>query len=123
MGRFTATFDGGIVAEPERIGKDGQGVGFPVYVHEQRKNKDTDAYEDTGNTSKIQVALWGDLAAADVRYGDIVEIDASLHEREYEKKDGSKGRQLETQFVNSIVLKYRKGGEPTGATDASDVPW
>lgn len=123
MGRFTATFDGGIVAEPERIGKDGQGVGFPVYVHEQRKNNETNTYEDTGNTSKIQVALWGDLAASDVRYGDIVEIDASLHEREYEKKDGSKGRQLETQFVNSVIVKYRKGGEPTGAADGSDVPW
>jgi single-stranded DNA-binding protein len=123
MGRFNAVFDGGVVAEPERIGKEGTGLGFPVYIHEQRKNKDTGDYEDTGNTAKIQVALWGDLADEDVRYGDIVEVDASLTEREYEKKDGSKGRQLQTAWVNSVVVKYRKGAEAVAASGSEGLPW
>jgi single-stranded DNA-binding protein len=125
LSRFNATFDGGVVAEPERIGKDGNGLKLVVYVNEERKNKDTGDYEKTGNVSKIQVALWGDLANEDVRYGDLVEVDASLTEHEYEKQDGSKGRQLQTTWVNSIVVKWRKGEGAVAASSSADsgLPW
>jgi single-stranded DNA-binding protein len=129
MGRFNATFDGAVVAEPESFeAGNSTGLKFPVYVNEQRKNRDTDKYEDTGNVSKIQVTLWNDqINGVDVRKGDIVEVDASLHEREYEGKNG-KGRSLETQFVNSVVVKWRKEGEPVAAGGFAsggpeETPW
>lgn len=124
ISKFNAVFSGGVVAEPEAIGKDGSGLSLAVYVNEERKNKDTGSYEKTGNVAKIQVALWGDLAKEDIRYGDLVEIDASLTEREYEKKDGSKGRQLQTSWVNSVVVKWRKGEEQPAAaySGANEAP-
>lgn len=122
MSKFNAVFSGGVVAEPEAF-EAGQshGLKFPVYVNEQRKNRDTGSYEDTGNVSKIQVTLWNDQAdALDVRKGDIVEVDATLREREYDRKDGGKGRSLETGFVNSVVTVYRKDGAPRA--DAGFIP-
>lgn len=127
MGNFVAEFDGSVVAEPEEFtAGNSKGLRFPVYVNERRKNRDTEEYEDTGNVSKIQVTLWNDLAEnTDVRFHDIVEVKASLTEREYEGKNG-KGRQLQTTFVNSVTLKYRAADSASqGAKeeDLSDLPW
>lgn len=107
MGRVNAVFDGAIVAEPERVAN-GKGLQFPVYVRDQNKNRDTGNYEDSGDTTKIRVTLWGDVAdefAGEIGKGDIVSVDASLVEREGEKRDGSgKWRSLQTKFVNSVTI-------------------
>jgi hypothetical protein len=60
--------------------------------------------------TKIRVTLWGDLADSDIQQGDIVEVTATLYERAYEGKNGP-GRALETDWVDSIVVKYRKDGD------------
>lgn len=124
MSKFVATFDGAVVAEPEKFeAGSNHGVRFPVYVNERKKDQATGDYKDTGNTAKIKVTLWNDLADnTEVYKNDIVEIAASLTEREYDKKDGTKGRELVTTFVDSLVLKYRKEGAAPAADD-SDLPW
>lgn len=119
MGRFSATFDGGVVAEPEAFtAGSSHGIHFPVYVNHERKNRETDKYEKTGETSKIRVTLWGDAADdADIRKSDIVEVTGTVKEREFTRKDGTEGRQIETEFVDSIVVKYRREDSQPASSD------
>lgn len=119
MSQVKATFSGGVVAEPERREAGGSNLlQFPVYVNHQRKNKDTDQYEDTGDVTKIRVTLWRDAADnADIRKGDIVEVVATLVEKEFPKNDGTTGRSLQTDYVESVTLKWRKNdGGASGAS-------
>jgi len=111
MAQFKATFDGGIVADPETKEVGGNKVlEFPVYVNHSKKNKDTQQYEPTGDVTKVRVSLWRDDALKDFQKGDIVAITAQVVEKEFKKRDGSEGRQLQTSFVESIELKWRKEG-------------
>lgn len=110
MSQIKATFTGGIVAEPEAAStpSGASRLSFPVYVNHTKKNKDTGAYDKTGDVSKVRVTLWGELAAnADVQKGDLVEIVATLVEKEFNKKDGTVGRSLQTDYVESVVVKAR----------------
>lgn len=122
MAQLKAQFSGGVVADPEHKTLGGHdALQFPVYINHSKKVNGE--YVDSGDVTKIRVTLWGDMAGEDIRKGDIVEIDGTLVEKEWEKQDGSKGRALQTEFVNSIVRKYRKpegggnsgGGSPSGS--------
>jgi len=52
--------------------------------------------------------LWRDLADTDIQKGDLVEVVATLIEKEFDKKDGTVGRSLQTDYVESVVVKHRK---------------
>lgn len=110
MSRINAVFTGNVVAEPTR--KDINGVAlleFPVYVNHTKKNRDSGEYEKTGDTSKIRVSAWRDLAdSLDVQMGDLVEVHGSLVEKEFQKQDGTAGRSLQTDYIESVVVKHRK---------------
>lgn len=114
MSQIKATFTGGIVAEPERREVAGAPLlEFPVYVNHTKKNRDTGEFDKTGDVSKIKVTLWRDLAeATDVRKGDLVEVSATLIEKEFDKKDGTKGRSLQTDWVEHVIVKHRKDDAP-----------
>lgn len=118
MSQIKATFSGGVVADPESRQAGGADLlEFPVYVNHQRKDKDTGDYVPTGETSKIRVTLWRELSETDIQKGDIVEIVGTLKEVEFDKKDGTRGRQLQTDYVESAVVKWRKdGGASSGAS-------
>jgi single-stranded DNA-binding protein len=125
MSQVKAVFTGGIVADPvaKQVGQSNL-LEFPVYVNHTKKNKDTGEYEQTGDTTKVKVTLWRDLADnTDVQKGDLVEISATIVEKEFTKKDGTTGRQLQTDWVESVVVKHRKqGGHPAGTGfDDGDV--
>lgn len=112
MSQIKATFTGSVVAEPERREVGGNPVlEFPVYVNHARKDKDSGSYVKTGDVSKIRVTLWRDLAAEDIQMGDLVEIDGTLIEKEFDKKDGTKGRQLQTEWINGVTVKARRAAE------------
>lgn len=118
MSQVKATFSGNIVAAPDlRETPNGASLlEFPVYVNHTKKNRDTGEYEKTGDTTKIRVTLWGELANdTDVQQGDLVEITATLVEKEFDKKDGTQGRSLQTDWVESVVVKYRKDSATTTA--------
>lgn len=120
MAQFKATFDGGIVADPETKEVAGNKVlEFPVYINHSKKNKDTEQYEKTGDVTKVRVSLWRDDALKDFQKGDIVQITAQVVEKEFKKRDGTDGRQLQTSFVESIELKWRKEGAAPAAQQAA----
>lgn len=119
MAQVTAQFSGSVVAEPESKQVGPGLLEFPVYVNDQNRNKETGEYEDSGQVTKIRVKLWADLSGEDIRKGDIVEVDAVILEREYDRNDGSKGRSLETKFVNSIVVKYRRDNSSAPAQSSA----
>jgi len=116
MSRISAVFTGNVVAEP--TAKDVGGTTlkeFPVYVNHAKKDKDSGEYVKTGDTSKIRVTLWRDLANTDIQMGDLVEIHGTIIEKEFDKKDGTPGRSLQTDWIESVVVKYRKDVDSDGA--------
>ena len=115
MSQMKATFSGNIVADPERREAGGSNLlEFPVYVNHTKKDRDSGEYVKTGDVSKVRVTLWRDMADTDVLKGDLVEVVATLVEKEFSKKDGTQGRSLQTDYVESVVVKHRKE-EPVGA--------
>ena len=120
MSRINAVFSGNVVAEPTK--KDINGtplMEFPVYVNHTKKNRDSGEYEKTGDTSKIRVTVWRDLAESlDVKMGDLVEVNGTLVEMEFQKQDGTVGRSLQTDYIESVVVKYRKDEGSTIAVDS-----
>lgn len=115
MSQIKATFSGNIVADPERREAGGAPLlEFPVYVNHTKKDKDSQEYVKTGDVSKVRVTLWRDMSGTDLRKGDLVEVIATLVEKEFPKKDGTQGRSLQTDYVESVVVKHRKE-EPVGA--------
>lgn len=101
------TISGRVVAEPELKEVNGYTIlNFPLYDNEQRKDKETGEYKDTGKTLKLRVSLFGDLANEwqHLKKGSVVEIQGSITEEEFTKKDGTPGRQLVTTFVNDVRL-------------------
>lgn len=122
MSQIKATFSGSVVAEPEKKDVAGNSVlEFPVYVNHSKKNRDTGDYEPTGEVSKIRVTLWREKAEmSDIQKGDIVEVVATIIERNFTKRDGSEGRQLQTDYVESVVVKYRKDGKPKAQMSPDD---
>lgn len=120
MSRINAVFSGNVVAEPTK--KDINGtplMEFPVYVNHTKKNRDSGEYEKTGDTSKIRVTVWRDLAESlDVKMGDLVEVNGTLVEKEFQKQDGTVGRSLQTDYIESVVVKYRKDEGSTIAVDS-----
>lgn len=112
MSQIKATFTGAVVADPEhgQTPTGAQFVKFPVYVNHSKKNKESGEYVKTGDVSKITVTLWGDKTATDIKMGDVVEVTATLVEKEWDKRDGSKGRRIQTDYVESTTVKFTKSG-------------
>ena len=118
------TISGGVVAAPEfkKISDTFRVLEFPLYDNQRRKNKDTGEYENTGNVVKMKVILKNDLADTwngKLGMGDIVEVSGTFTEREYERKDGAKGRALETDWVETVEVKFSKSA--AAAEDADPV--
>lgn len=119
MSQIKVTFSGNVVAEPERKNVAGNSVlEFPVYVNHTKKNRDTGNYEPTGDVSKIRVSLWREKAEmSDVKQGDIVEVVGTIVEKNFTRRDGTEGRSIQTDWVDSVVVKYRKGSQPGSNAD------
>lgn len=118
----SVTISGRVVAEPELREANGYTIlNFPLYDNEQRKDKNTGEYKDTGKTLKLRVSLFGDLAEAwqYLKKGSVVEIQGSITEEEFTKKDGTPGRQLVTTFVNEVRLIW----EPTEESSNDNGGW
>ena len=86
-------------------------------INHDKKNKDTGEYERTGDTTWVTVKLWGDRASEDYRKGDLVEFDGTIVEKAFTRKDGTEGRRLESDYVGSLVVKFRKDGAPIASEE------
>lgn len=132
---FNAEFTGNIVAEPSHGVAHTSGnrlLEFPVYINHAKKDKTTGEYVKTGQVSKIRVTVWGDLADnLDIHKGDLVTVKAGLVENKWENSDGSTGRSLQTTYVDSVVVKFKKDtpleaeqyNPETGAYNPEPVEW
>lgn len=121
---------GNIVAAPEdrRISDKFSILTFPVYANRRVKNRETGEYEnDPQGTTKLTIELKFDQREqwlGKLQKGDLVTVTGSFFEREYDKKDGSKGRQLQSDFVESVEVKFSKsGGNSAPAVDNDDAPF
>ena len=109
--QLKAVLTGNVTNEPEvrQVGAKGTNLKeLNIAVNHDKKNKDTGEYEKTGDTTWVQVNLWGDNAAGDFRKGDLVEFNGTLIEKRFPKKDGTEGRRLESDYVESLTVKFRK---------------
>lgn len=114
MSDIKATITGTVKADPtERQVGSRTVYDFPVYVKHTRKKRDSNTYEPTGDVSKIRVTVWGDNPG--VGYGDLVEVEANLVEREFTKRDGTPGRSLQTDWVKSVRVIRRSTFEKQAA--------
>lgn len=121
MSKIEAIITGNVVADPET-----RQVGqytvheFPVYVNHQKKDKDSGAWAKTGDVSKIRVSVWGDKPL--VKTGDLIKFNAALVEKTFAKKDGSEGRQLQTEYVGEITI-LGSAKKDSFTPDDSDIPF
>lgn len=122
MSQIKATFTGSVVAEPQRgtTPNGASNLQFPVYVNHARKNKESGTYVKTGDVSKVRVTLWGDLTSSDIQQGDLVEVTATIVEKQFKKRDGTDGRSIQTDWVESVTVKHRNQG-PLGAQPATNA--
>jgi single-stranded DNA-binding protein len=121
---------GRIVAEPEdkKLSDKFSILEFPLYSDRRIKNRDTGEWEsDPKGTTKLTVQLKFDQREqwlGKLQKGDLIVVNGSFFEREYDKKDGSKGRQLQSDFVESVEVKLSKsGGNSAPAVDNDDAPF
>jgi len=120
---------GNIVAAPEdrRISDKFSILTFPVYANRRVKNRETGEYEnDPQGTTKLTIELKFDQREqwlGKLNQGDLVTVTGSFFEREYDKKDGSKGRQLQSDFVESIEVKFSKSGNSAPVAATGEEPF
>jgi single-stranded DNA-binding protein len=107
---------GNITNEPrvQSIGTKGTALmELNVAVNHDRKNRDTGEYEKTGDTTWVLIKLWGAAAeeAQDedtYHKSDLIEFDGTIVEKHYKLSNGTEGRKLESDWVESLKVLYSK---------------
>lgn len=124
------TLEGRAVADPElKFTAGGKAVAsLRVAASESRKNADG-SWED-GDRLFVGVSVWeqaGEVVAEHVRKGDRVVVTGKLFEREYEKKDGTKGRSLEVKYATVAKIltapTAARVTAPAASTPDAFDPW
>lgn len=123
----------GYLSQDPRIGhtNSGRRVGNATVPHTPRKyNRDTSAWEDSGETLWVEATVWGD--AVDILEGlvkgDKVRVDGTPVLETFKRRDGSEGAKL-TLASASVALLERKSSresrqEPrTQANGVGGDPW
>jgi single-stranded DNA-binding protein len=106
-----AQFTGNVTNDPElkTVGaKNTPLKELNIAINHDKKNRDTGEYERTGDTTWVTVKLWGEAANQEIGKGDLVEFDGTIVEKHFQRKDGTEGRRLESDYVASVVVKYSK---------------
>lgn len=113
--QLKAEFTGNVTNEPEvqLIGaKETPLQELRVAINHDRKNKDTGEYEKTGDVTWVTVKLWGSLAEdQEFEKGDLVRFSGTLANKKWKNGEGST---LESEWVESIDLVYRKETDLAG---------
>lgn len=113
--QFKAQFTANVTNQPEirEVGaKNTPLKELNLAVNHDKKNKETGDFEKTGDTTWITVKLWGESAGKDFRKGDLVEFDGTIVEKHFTRKDGTEGRRLESDYVATLTVKFRKDSAP-----------
>lgn len=115
---------GSIVAEPEarRISEKFEVIEFPLYINRRVKGQSGEYENDPRGTTKVRVILKFDIKdkwSGDLHKGDLIRLKGSIYEREYTRSDGTTGRSLETDFIESIEVISRGKSSDAG----TKAPW
>ena len=96
---------------------------FTVFAQNQKRNKDTDVYEEVSPNEPIRVALWDDNIVDDLGKGDLVAVTASVSVEKFAKRDGTEGYAFKTDYVESVEIKISKAarGGSTAAKEPAKV--
>lgn len=125
MSGIDAVIVGNVVADPETRNVGNYVVHeFPLYVNHNKLDKATGSWVKTGDVSKIRVSVWGDKPS--VAKGDLIRIEAGLVEKNFTKRDGSDGRQMQTEYVKSIEVLGGSAKNVTdvfGVAESDDIPF
>lgn len=129
----TITVTGNLTADPElRFTTSGAAVAN-FTVAENHRTKQGDQWADDGSTF-YRVSAWktmGENIAESLHKGDRVTVTGQFRTREYEARDGSKGRSLDItadtvgpdlRFATATPTKRSRGSHPAPQTPQSD-PW
>jgi single-stranded DNA-binding protein len=81
---------------------------FTVFAQNQRKNKDTDQYEEVSPNEPIRVALWNENIQEDLGKGDLVAVTASISVEKFARRDGTEGFAFKTDYIESFEIKISK---------------
>lgn len=113
-------------SEPElRFTPGGKAVlNVPLLFKKSRKNPDTGEWEDQGKLF-ARGTLWGDRAEAaadEISKGSDVIVIGEIEQRDYERKDGSKGLSIEVRIFEIAAKPGKKAGRASRDGFGSD-PW
>jgi len=103
---------GRVVAEPvdKKVTDKFSVLEFPLYSDRRVKNRDTQEYEsDPDGTTKVKVSLKfdeRDKFLGVLKNKDVVKVVGTFFEREFTKKDGTKGRSLQSDYIESVEIIY-----------------
>lgn len=135
------TVVGGLGSDPElRFTPEGKAVAnFSVADDDRRFNRETNEWETVGKTTWYSCSVWNGQAenvAESLAKGMMVVVTGKVRNREYEKRDGSKGYSLEIEvdhvgpslkFATAKVTRAgRSGGNAAQAAPAAAAagdPW
>lgn len=112
MATATITIDGYLSGDAElRFTKSGIPVlGFTIPVTPQRFNRDSNQWEDIGETAWYRHTLWGPLAelfAAGLVKGTHVKVTGALTVKSFEAKDGTTRQNFEVRVDQIGVIEKR----------------
>lgn len=117
----TITVDGRLVADPDlRFTPSGRAVA-KLTVAENHRRKDGDQWVDDG-ASFWDVTVWGKRAEnlADLTKGTPVLATGTPRIREFERKDGTKGRSVE---ITATTVAIVPTGQPAQHQQPESDPW
>jgi len=125
----TITIDGRLTDDPGlRFTTSGVAVcSFRVAASDSKK-LDSGEWENTEQIS-VGVSLWegdAETAAETLRKGDRVVVTGRVYEREYQKRDGTWARTLETKYATvARVIDGKRSGTPAPERPAAPAqdPW
>lgn len=108
MSKATITIEGFVAKDPELGNHQGKSVVNVSVPHAPRRlNKQTNQWEDAGDTLWVQASFWekdADAIAATVRKGTLVTITGQPELNVYQKNDGTADAQLRIKFGTLGVI-------------------
>jgi single-strand DNA-binding protein len=129
MSKATMTVEGFLSADPEFREAQGKAVAnFSVPHTARRLNKQSNQWEDVGDTLWVRVALWerdAELAREHLSKGVLVRVEGEPVLKSWER-DGKSGTNLELKFASWSIIPRQDGGSQGrsgGASARNDEPW
>ena len=118
------TITGRLTRDAEiRYTPSGQAVANLALAHNHRKKSQTGEWVDDG-TTWIDATVWGRRAeaVANLTKGTLVMVSGPIRLREFEKRDGSKGRTLEVNAQDIAIVPTEQAAQAPAGGMAGD-PW